>query len=204
MRHVKVMNTFYEEDFLGYISSLKVTGVYIDGGCFAGNHTVFFANECPSTFIHAIDADIHFYELFKLNCEENIKEDKYKYISCALMDKQGTVNLGPPLQDPKIECVGVDLDKKFVDNGEVTVRTLDSLFAKSTEPIGFMKLDIEGCELLALKGATEIIEKWKPVIAAEAGKKHEREGLIEFLSPYGYKVIKKFTRGTPLLVFRSE
>ncbi len=38
---------FYEPDLLDFIASRGLSGVYVDIGAHIGNHTVFFAEECP-------------------------------------------------------------------------------------------------------------------------------------------------------------
>jgi FkbM family methyltransferase len=52
----------------------------------------------------------------------------------------------------------------------VRVVTLDEVIP-ADQPIAFMKIDIEGGEYHALKGAANSIRRWQPVIVFEAGKK---------------------------------
>lgn len=63
--------------------------------------------------------------------------------------------------------------------------------------IDFIKLDIEGYEYFALKGAEETIKRCRPVITCEE-KRHvyERQGIVrgqvaKFLSGLGYKRVSK-------------
>lgn len=204
IKNAKKVNSFYEIDFLEYIRSLDLTGVYIDGGCFVGNHTVYFTNHCNSSFVYSIDADVHFFTLYSKNTQHNIlgEPPKYKYILTALMDKKGFVDLNPPKKLPKISCVDVQ-DLLVKDKGEVTSNTLDNLLYHKNDKIAFIKLDIEGCELKALQGAEKIILRDFPVIAAEAWTKKEQTELIEYLKQFGYKVIKRFT-DAPMFVFSKE
>ncbi len=46
--------------------------------------------------------------------------------------------------------------------------TLDDFFMNVNEKAGFIKIDIEGAELLALRGAVELIKKNHPIIYVEA------------------------------------
>lgn len=52
----------------------------------------------------------------------------------------------------------------------VPVTTLDKAIP-ADQPIAFMKIDIEGGEYHALKGAIDIIRRWCPVVVFEAGAK---------------------------------
>ena len=50
---------------------------------------------------------------------------------------------------------------------DVKVTTLDTLFGETMEALKFIKLDIEGSELPALRGGRGIIQTFKPVIVLE-------------------------------------
>lgn len=204
MRNITRLNTFYEIQFLDYIKSLELEGSYIDGGCFVGNHTIFFANHCKSTHVYAIDPDLYFNHLWEKHCETNlINQNKVVFLHYALMEKEGYVQLNPAKKDPQMDCVDVK-DIKVLDEGEIIATTLDTLFAHldPKEKIAFIKLDIEGCELSALMGAIDLINIHKPVIAAEATTPQQRKDLEAFLGQFRYKVVKVFTTGIPMLVFR--
>jgi hypothetical protein len=77
----------------------------------------------------------------------------------------------------------------------VEVRTLDQLLLDEPK-IDFIKLDIEGGELNALKGATETIGQHKPVVLFECGATASlnevnvsRRDLFEFITgKLGYQV----------------
>jgi FkbM family methyltransferase len=71
----------------------------------------------------------------------------------------------------------------------IQLQTLDSFRLKP----GLIKLDIEGCEVAALRGAKETIAKNRPVIIAEvnagalARQGYDPQDLFSFLGAYGYK-----------------
>jgi FkbM family methyltransferase len=71
---------------------------------------------------------------------------------------------------------------------EVNVCRLDDMLLGRTR-IDLIKLDIEGGELAALRGATELIQKWQPAILFECGSEYflnqqglSRKDLYEFVS----------------------
>lgn len=55
------------------------------------------------------------------------------------------------------------------------------------EPIRFIKLDVEGMELEALKGAKQLIESNWPIMFVENDRKAKAKELIEYVLSTGYK-----------------
>jgi FkbM family methyltransferase len=203
---IKGLNSFYELNFLKYIQSLKLDGIYIDGGCFVGNHSIFFANYCESDAVYCVDADNDFENLFNKNCASNLfNKDKVQYFNYALMGKEGYVDLNGDPSPNKLQCTDVK-DLKVKESGDVLAKTLDSAFIEliGDKKLGFIKLDIEGCELQALQGGLELLKKHKPVIAVEAWHISEQVAIKNLLSKFGYSLIKQIAEGAPMLVFRCE
>lgn len=58
--------------------------------------------------------------------------------------------------------------------------TLDSL------PCHFLKIDVEGMELEVLKGATQMIKEYQPMIYVENDRSDRADTLIEYLNGLGY------------------
>ena len=74
----------------------------------------------------------------------------------------------------------------------IPVRKLDSILSSNPQKIDFLRMDIEGHELLVLKGARNIIKKYKPMIQFELhskilGNEHTRE-LLDFIKDEDYKI----------------
>jgi FkbM family methyltransferase len=83
---------------------------------------------------------------------------------------------------------------KHVETYTVQVRRLDDLLA-DVGKIDLIKLDIQGAELSALKGAKAIISEWQPLIIFECGQEYgaaeagyDRKLLYDFLVEMGYSV----------------
>ncbi len=53
----------------------------------------------------------------------------------------------------------------------VETNTLDNVLHGNSMPIGIIKVDVEGAELLVLQGAKNIIKEHKPILLLEFGKK---------------------------------
>jgi FkbM family methyltransferase len=53
---------------------------------------------------------------------------------------------------------------------QVSTTTLDEAIP-SNQPIAFVKIDIEGGEYHALKGAAGLVRRWRPLVVFEAGSK---------------------------------
>jgi len=96
---------------------------------------------------------------------------KAKIYPYALADSKGTTTFNFVKNAPAYS--GIKKRKYAVDQPdieEITVelRTLDELTSESTR-IDFIKIDVEGAELGVLKGAAQLIGKFKPVIVFECG-----------------------------------
>jgi FkbM family methyltransferase len=102
------------------------------------------------------------------------------------------------------DCSGVGYltDKFEQDAIEVNAINLDDYYAKNNiQKVGLIKMDIEGAEVSALKGAKKLILKDKPVLAIEFNRQtalranSSVEELNEILIAYGYRLFifdKKF------------
>jgi len=83
---------------------------------------------------------------------------------------------------------------KDVETYQVQVRKLDDVLA-DVGKIDLIKLDIQGAELSALKGAQTLISKWQPLIIFECGQEYgaaeagyDRKLLYDYLVGIGYNI----------------
>ena len=81
------------------------------------------------------------------------------------------------------------------------VRLDDYLSTEEQSSVGFMKLDVEGHETMALRGAEEIIARSKPIIAFEAYNIDEPK---EYLNGLGYNNFYGFEKTKPKWHVKSE
>ena len=188
--HQKDKN-FYEWYVLEYIRKMNLRGVYVDVGANIGNHSVYFACECPSTEVISIEMVPEVFEILKENCRLNINKP-HTLINCAVVDLPRMVSHEPILS----YRVGSTKVKENLD-GNIQGDTLDNILDSITN-IAVIKIDIESYEVFALRGAINILKREIPLIVTEAQDDKEFNAYKEIMYGAGYKVICKETRGTPL------
>ena len=106
-------------------------------------------------------------EHLRRNIEINQLRDRIEVHPFGLSDRDETVTVRLNRQNVTFEC-----------------RRLDALV---TEPVSVMKLDVEGMEAKVLGGAAGILERWRPLIFAEAHDEAALAGLLRALAPHGYR-----------------
>jgi FkbM family methyltransferase len=82
------------------------------------------------------------------------------------------------------EFIGQEISYDEARCDKIRLIAIDSI---GFNRMDFIKLDIEGMELEALKGADQTIQRWKPILLVE-WIKSDKQALIELLAGYGYKV----------------
>jgi FkbM family methyltransferase len=100
-------------------------------------------------------------------------ERKAQIFPFALSDHDGITEFNLVLDDPAYSGLKQREYKTAdtrVEKIEVEVRTLDGVLSARQCKIDLIKIDVEGGEFGVLKGATQILEKDKPVIIFEFGK----------------------------------
>lgn len=106
--------------------------------------------------IYAFEADPANFEQCRKYYAENNMVDKVEFIGKGLWDKKSVMRIGSG-QSASDSSVGL------TGNFTVEVTTLDG--EVGDDKVTFIKMDIEGAELKALKGAKETIAKNKPRLA---------------------------------------
>jgi FkbM family methyltransferase len=77
-------------------------------------------------------------------------------------------------------------DAERVEEVACPVTTLDAAVG---EPVGFVKIDVEGHELAVLRGAAGILDRDRPIVLVESERRHRAgapEDVFAFLAERGY------------------
>lgn len=163
-----------EKTYFNSLTRDKTTGAYVDCGAFNGDSVrefLDFSNDKNHCEVFAFESDINNYRLLK---ENFFMMDNVHCINKGVWDKQDTLvfisgkNQGSGLA----ENICSERGGKIGDRTEVT--DIDSVVGETK--IGFIKMDIEGCELEGLHGAEATIKRDYPVLAISAY--HKKEDLI--------------------------
>lgn len=140
----------YFESFL----NLRIGDSFVDIGGFDGQSATQFVKNCPNfEAIHLFEPELNNMKVAKLACSalENVYFHQY-----AVSDESMTLGILESGSTSKIVAQGEG------DYDIQTVRLDDVLLAHK---VSFLKMDIEGVELRALKGAEQIIRQQHPRLA---------------------------------------
>ncbi|UYE95745.1 hypothetical protein HAAEEKHM_00025 [Sinorhizobium phage AP-16-3] len=177
---------WYEQQMLEYISSLNRPGVYLDVGSNIGTHSVYFAMFCASTRVIGIEALPRHAQLATQFVEANNLGHKATILPVAVGEETGFL----------------DAIHAIVE-GEP--RTFNALCVKiddiAPSGISVIKMDIEGAEPGALKGALKTLQRDKPLLFIEAGSDEDLAEIEEVIGPIGYKRTGKVFNATPTYEF---
>lgn len=149
-----VINTYFPADLF----KLSESDCLLDCGAFDGD-TIRQALKCSNSSIkavYAIEADsLSFARLqgFMQNLRARISQ-RVRPFHCAVGLERGSV---------RFECSGSLTSKESAEGSLVERFPIDELFAEL--PLTFIKMDIEGAEYDALRGAAKVIQRDRPILA---------------------------------------
>lgn len=140
--------------------------VFLDAGSFDGNTVREFIKWCDKKYskIFAFEPMSEGYALSKKNLEHT---ENVEVLKLALSDHRGDAEFSQIFAGLMGSRLGSGGD--YVET--VQVDTIDNVM--NGHPVTFIKLDIEGAELDALKGAEQTLKTYKPKLAVSLYHKNE-------------------------------
>jgi len=184
---MKALNgKYYEIDLLTTIASLQLPGVYVDVGAHYGNHTIFFAMECPATDVVAIEPNTDTIEGLKATLEANDipwkKHRPVRIVHAAVHDtwhraivKHNRINTG-----------NTTITKGVGDASEVPCLKLDEILRKYSK-VAVIKCDVQYQDAEVLRSAIGILKRDWPLLAVEATRPQDLAAQEAVLLPLGYE-----------------
>lgn len=166
-----VQEKFYEHKMLGYITRTCKAGAFLDIGANCGHHSVYFGLFAASTRVYCFEPFPNHYDLLVRNIEENRLESKVTPFLLGAAEKSNTFEIRTNSAIHQSRYIGVC----------VPVDTVVQ------EPVSLIKVDVEGMELTALKGARRILTQFKPQIFVESHTDEHLTEIVNYLVSLGYQ-----------------
>jgi FkbM family methyltransferase len=166
---------YYEPQTIDYIKNLGLKNcIVLDIGANIGNHShaiKYFSNDCTIYSFEPLEAN---YNVLKNNAKSTVNRfvtdnlEKENFITSFW----GNDNLGyTGLSENGQSCKNITIDSMFFPR-----------------QVGLIKIDVEGHELQALKGAFETIGENLPCIIAEHHTNEEYLRVLDYLKQFGYNL----------------
>jgi FkbM family methyltransferase len=161
---------------------------FIDIGANIGIYSLLAASIIQSGTIYSIEAFPKNFE----RLQENLALNQLTQVDAraiAISDQSGTVHLHPSDAD-SLPFIRLTPTERSL---EIPAESLDNLITHPTQ-LSLAKMDIEGAELLALKGATALLSQQQPPVwiielndlSQRFG--HSQSDVAQFLQQYGYSL----------------
>ncbi|MGC3947704.1 MAG: FkbM family methyltransferase [Chryseolinea sp.] len=189
-----VANEVFDKPIVDLASTFIMKGTTVlDVGSNFGQMAILFSRLTgPSGIVHAFDADDFIFEILKKNIEANEAQNIVPHFG-AVHDKLGETLYFPVQDFKRFETYGsYGIDYNSQGNGRpVETLTIDSLNIEG--PISLMKVDVQGGDLFALRGAKKTIMKHKMPIIFEYEYLFEQElnfnfqQYVDFVSEINYR-----------------
>ncbi len=172
------------------ISGLSQTSA-LDIGANIGNHSVYFSDFFEEVF--AFEPNPRTFALLMFNCEHACSKRNINCFNFGLSDQNSKLIF----KSSKSNVGGsriVDDRETIQDNNTflIEVKRADDFTELYERKISLIKVDIEGHELAALKGAERLIQKNNPVILFEQHPSDFSDGrsdVIDYLRELNYKFL---------------
>jgi FkbM family methyltransferase len=188
-------NGIHEEHFVDLINKLLLpTDIALDVGGNIGTHSLILSKKLFKGHVYTFEPQSLVFSILQNNLLLNSCNNVTPY-RFAISDKNhSTISMQPFSYNKKSinnAALQIDLDGAM---GDLTLtRTLDSFNFKK---IDFIKMDIQGSELLAIKGAKKLLSEHKPIIFIEMEEQYLRDlgsstkELMETLFSFNYALYR--------------
>lgn len=179
-----------EKDFLKFLDLIQDQGHIIDIGANIGVMTCHFAKKLPNSFIHSFEPVPENLKILN-RIIRRYKLNNVSIYPYALGDKNSVVKIIMP-QKRNVYFHGLshidDSNKK--EKGKryhVEMKRLDDIKTLENKKIVAIKIDVENYEYHVLKGAEQMILKYRPVIYCELWDSENRKKCFSLLRQLNYK-----------------
>lgn len=186
---------FHEFNEMRFLNRfLKDDITFVDVGANQGEYTLFVAKRLPRGNVLAFEPTSFFYDRLKYNVELNAMTN-VRCFKLGLSDHTGEVPIYYNDDNPD-NHEGLASLFSVAGNNEterISLATLDKVVrAEGISRIDFIKVDVEGSEWAVLRGAEQVLKKFKPGLMVELNEVTARKAgydvneMIIWLESLGY------------------
>ncbi len=175
-------------------SYITPNSVVLDIGANYGQMAIEFAKLSKDITVYAFEAQKMVFDVLEKNIESNHTKNVVSFYN-AVYDTDNMEFIFPVPDLKKFPSYGsYGLDLKAKTGIPVTSLTIDSL--NISAPISFMKIDVQGSDLAAMRGAVNTINKYRMPIIFEYEEQFQQDfntsfqEYVEFVNSIDYKFVK--------------
>lgn len=192
---------FYEPEELSLIASrFRSGGVFVDVGANVGNHAVFAAAVCGAEQVICFEPSAAARMILAVNLALNGVAGRARIEPFAVSDRAGAAAL---VRDASGALGTARLHAEGAGEAVSTVRLDDVAMDR---PAAFIKIDVEGHEVAALRGAQSLMARDQPDMLIEVANEN-RAAVDALLATSGYRVAashRRYRENENLLVVPSQ
>lgn len=197
-----IRGEFYEPEELNIISKYFCPGdVFVDIGSNVGNHTVFVAKFLHPSCVISFEANPKVIPILRLNIAINnlVRHVDFSHVGVGLGFGEGWAEAIS--EAGNIGATHLELSEKVS-----AIRVIPGDSVLSGRRVDFMKIDVEGMELMVLRGLGQTIKKERPTMFIEVDNSNESLFQI-WLSDHAYSIretFKRYSSNTNYLIMPIE
>lgn len=190
-RSLDLYGEFSEGEASLFRQLLKEGDLALDIGANIGCHTVVMAQQVGDKgVVIAIEPQRLIFQLLSANIALN---SLTKVVCLQKAVSQDARSISVPVLDPRQELNFGGLGLQQASGGEPTETIrIDDL---GLDRCRFIKLDVEGMEIEALRGASDTFERLRPILYVENDREENSEELVALIRSFGYRL---YWHKTPL------
>jgi hypothetical protein len=196
--HTMINNQIWDRELVDYISTrVNSHSVVLDLGGNFGQMAVLFSRMVPAGQVHVFEADPFVYSAMVRNVEQNRCANVHCY-NTAVWHESGKTLFYPQADFVRFESYGsYGIDPTATGGQQVQSITIDSL---NLSQVDLIKIDIQGSDLNAMRGAVQTIAKYQPVIIFEYESLFDQQfatswdDYVDFIASIGYRIVQVIDR----------
>lgn len=201
--HVLLENSVYDPDEVTQLAKILALKrkysnedvLFLDAGANIGTYTVPIAKaitgwgkaiaiEPQEHLFYALCGNVALNNVLNVNCQRIALGSEDSTLNIPVLDSLSYASFGSlELIDTGVpEHMGQEVNRNAERLEEISLKRIDTIIK---DRIDLIKMDIEGMEMAALKGAERVLNEQMPVLFIEWTKSN-REELVSFLEDHGY------------------